>query len=324
MKFFQQKPFITQLLTFSVFLGSSVLFLLLTLTAWYTIDLPTQPLYPDTIRYHALISGLTWGLSVSFILRHLLLSKPLHLYSKIYYGAMMIVGVYFITQICLLCLLFSGDLRAILQPNGHTLSDFNLYYSIVTLIVVSMIILGQQYWPAKKTKTTAFKLQSKNKHHMIRFIKRVLIWDFLTGLRQTAKTMFQKKKTIQFPEEKIPLSPRFRGLLALRRYPNGEERCIACKLCEAVCPALAITIEAKVRSDGSRRTTRFDIDMFKCINCGFCEESCPVDSIVVTSEHHYVIRERGENILTKDKLLAIGDVCEPKLAQDRANDQPYR
>ncbi|MAH60785.1 MAG: NADH-quinone oxidoreductase subunit NuoI [Legionellales bacterium] len=159
---------------------------------------------------------------------------------------------------------------------------------------------------------------------MIRLIKRFLIWDFLTGLGQTAKTMFQKKKTIQFPEEKIPVSPRFRGLLALRRYPNGEERCIACKLCEAVCPALAITIEAKVRSDGSRRTTRFDIDMFKCINCGFCEESCPVDSIVVTSEHHYVVRERGENILTKDKLLAIGDMCEPKLAQDRANDQPYR
>ncbi|OUX65532.1 MAG: NADH-quinone oxidoreductase subunit I [Gammaproteobacteria bacterium TMED281] len=155
-------------------------------------------------------------------------------------------------------------------------------------------------------------------------IKRIFIWDILSGLYQTGKTMFKKKKTIQFPEEKIPVSPRFRGLLALRRYPNGEERCIACKLCEAVCPALAITIEAKVRDDGSRRTTRFDIDMFKCINCGLCEESCPVDSIVVTSEHHYVVRERGENILTKEKLLAIGDMCEPKLAQDRAEDQPYR
>lgn len=138
------------------------------------------------------------------------------------------------------------------------------------------------------------------------------------------KVFFQEKITIQFPEEQTPLSPRFRGLLALRRYPNGEERCIACKLCEAVCPALAITIESEQREDGSRRTTRYDIDMFKCINCGLCEESCPVDSIVVTPIHHYHISERGQNIMTKEKLLAVGDLMETQLAADRAADEKYR
>ena len=168
------------------------------------------------------------------------------------------------------------------------------------------------------------KIYKLFKHYLNSF----LLIDLLSGLRLTGKyfimNCFRNKITLQFPEESTPLSARFRGLLALRRYPNGEERCIACKLCEAVCPALAITIEAEVREDGSRRTSRYDIDMFKCINCGLCEESCPVDSIVVTPIHHYHMRARGENIMTKDKLLAIGDLMEKKLAADRADDRKYR
>ena len=156
------------------------------------------------------------------------------------------------------------------------------------------------------------------------YIKSFTLYDLMKGLMLTGKYFFKKKETVQFPEEHTPISPRFRGLLALRRYPNGEERCIACKLCEAVCPALAITIESEPRDDGSRRTTRYDIDMFKCINCGLCEESCPVDSIVVTPIQHYHISERGQNIMTKDKLLAVGDMLEDKLAADRAADAKYR
>lgn len=156
------------------------------------------------------------------------------------------------------------------------------------------------------------------------YVRSFLLLELLSGLKLTGKYFFKKKITVQFPEEHTPISPRFRGLLALRRYPNGEERCIACKLCEAVCPALAITIESQERDDGSRRTTRYDIDMFKCINCGLCEESCPVDSIVVTPIHHYHISERGQNIMTKEKLLALGDMMEPKLAADRAADEKYR
>ncbi|MCL5272929.1 MAG: NADH-quinone oxidoreductase subunit NuoI [Gammaproteobacteria bacterium] len=156
------------------------------------------------------------------------------------------------------------------------------------------------------------------------YVRSFLLLELLSGLKLTGKYFFKKKTTIQFPEEATPLSPRFRGLLALRRYPNGEERCIACKLCEAVCPALAITIESEQRDDGSRRTTRYDIDMFKCINCGLCEESCPVDSIVVTPVHHYHISKRGENIMTKDKLLSLGDLMEPQLAADRSADEKYR
>ncbi|MBI2785684.1 MAG: NADH-quinone oxidoreductase subunit NuoI [Legionella longbeachae] len=156
------------------------------------------------------------------------------------------------------------------------------------------------------------------------YLRSFLLLELLVGLKLTGKYFFKKKITVQFPEEKTPISPRFRGLLALRRYPNGEERCIACKLCEAVCPALAITIESEPREDGSRRTTRYDIDMFKCINCGLCEESCPVDSIVVTPIHHYHISERGQNIMTKEKLLALGDLMEPQLAADRAADEKYR
>ena len=156
------------------------------------------------------------------------------------------------------------------------------------------------------------------------YFRSFFLIELLMGLKLTGKYFFKKKITVQFPEERTPISPRFRGLLALRRYPNGEERCIACKLCEAVCPALAITIESEPREDGSRRTTRYDIDMFKCINCGLCEESCPVDSIVVTPIHHYHISERGQNIMTKEKLLAVGDLMEKKLAADRVADEPYR
>ena len=129
---------------------------------------------------------------------------------------------------------------------------------------------------------------------------------------------------MQYPEEHTPQSGRFRGLHALRRYPNGEERCIACKLCEAVCPALAITIESEQRADGTRRTTRYDIDLFKCIYCGFCEESCPVDSIVETNIHEYHFEKRGENIVDKAQLLAIGDRFETLIAAAREQDAPYR
>ena len=156
------------------------------------------------------------------------------------------------------------------------------------------------------------------------YVKSFTLWELLKGLALTGRYFFRKKITVRFPEEHTPISPRFRGVLALRRYPNGEERCIACKLCEAVCPALAITIEAEQREDGSRRTTRYDIDMFKCINCGFCEESCPVDSIVVTPIQHVAVLERGQNILTKEKLLAIGDQYEERLAADRLKDEKYR
>lgn len=164
----------------------------------------------------------------------------------------------------------------------------------------------------------------KTYRYIKHYIKSFLLIELLQGLKLTGKYFFKKKITVQFPEERTPLSPRFRGLLALRRYPNGEERCIACKLCEAVCPALAITIESDEREDGTRRTTRYDIDMFKCINCGLCEESCPVDSIVVTPIHHYHISERGQNIMTKDKLLAVGDLMEKRLASDRAADKDFR
>lgn len=156
------------------------------------------------------------------------------------------------------------------------------------------------------------------------FFKSYSLIDLLVGMKVTGKYFFKKKFTLQYPEERTPASPRFRGLHALRRYPNGEERCIACKLCEAVCPALAITIDAEPREDGSRRTTRYDIDLFKCIYCGFCEEACPTDSIVLTNLHDYHFEERGENIMTKDKLLAIGDRYEKDIARDRAEDKAYR
>ncbi len=144
------------------------------------------------------------------------------------------------------------------------------------------------------------------------------------GLGVTFRNYFRKDVTVQYPEEKTPQSARFRGLHALRRYPNGEERCIACKLCEAVCPALAITIEAEPSDDGTRRTTLYDIDLFKCIYCGFCEEACPVDAIVETRIHEYHMEERGENIMTKERLLAVGDKYETMIAADKAADADYR
>jgi NADH-quinone oxidoreductase subunit I len=156
-------------------------------------------------------------------------------------------------------------------------------------------------------------------------VKSFMLVELLKGLRLTGSQLFARKITIQFPEEKTPQSHRFRGLHALRRYPNGEERCIACKLCEAVCPALAITIESDLRpTDGTRRTTRYDIDLTKCIFCGFCEESCSVDSIVETHVLEYHGEKRGDLYFTKDMLLAIGDRYETEIAEARDADAPYR
>jgi NADH-quinone oxidoreductase subunit I len=151
-----------------------------------------------------------------------------------------------------------------------------------------------------------------------------MLVELLKGLKLTGRFMFSRKITVMYPEEKTPASPRMRGLHALRRYPNGEERCIACKLCEAVCPALAITIESEQRDDGTRRTTRYDIDLVKCIFCGLCEESCPVDSIVETRFIEYHGESRGDLLYTKPMLLAIGDKYEAEIAADRAADARYR
>src|SRR6266481_4749928 len=159
---------------------------------------------------------------------------------------------------------------------------------------------------------------------LTRYIKSFSFWDLLGGMRVTGKYFWKKKFTIQFPEEKTPASPRFRGLHALRRYPNGEERCIACKLCEAVCPALAIHIESEQREDGTRRTTRYDIDLVKCIFCGFCEEACPVDAIVETRILEYHGENRGDLYYTKPMLLAVGDRYEEQIAKDREQDARFR
>ena len=156
------------------------------------------------------------------------------------------------------------------------------------------------------------------------YFKSLLLLELFQGLWLTLKYLFKPKYTLMYPMEKTPQSPRFRGIHALRRYPNGEERCIACKLCEAVCPALAITIDSERREDGTRRTTRYDIDLFKCIYCGFCEESCPVDSIVETHIHEYHFDQRGQNIVTKPQLLEIGDRPEAEIAERRAADAPFR
>ncbi len=155
-------------------------------------------------------------------------------------------------------------------------------------------------------------------------VKSLFLQELIKGLSVTGRHLFKKKITVQYPDEKTPMSFRFRGLHAQRRYPNGEERCIACKLCEAVCPALAITIDSDVRDDGSRRTTRYDIDLSKCIFCGFCEEACPVDAIVETRIFEYHGENRDDLYYTKDKLLAVGDKMEDSIARDRKLDAPYR
>ena len=155
-------------------------------------------------------------------------------------------------------------------------------------------------------------------------VKSFTLWEFVKAHALTLKYFFKPKATINYPFEKNPLSPRFRGEHALRRYPNGEERCIACKLCEAVCPALAIHIESEQRADGTRRTTRYDIDLVKCIFCGFCEEACPVDAIVETSILEYHGEKRGDLYMTKPMLLAVGDRYEEQIARDRAQDARYR
>ena len=159
---------------------------------------------------------------------------------------------------------------------------------------------------------------------VVHYFKSLMLLELMQGLWLTLKYAFKPKYTLMYPMEKFPQSPRFRGLHALRRYPNGEERCIACKLCEAICPAVAITIESAERDDGSRRTTRYDIDLTKCIFCGFCEESCPVDSIVETHILEYHGEKRGDLYFTKDMLLAVGDKYEPEIAAARAADAKYR
>ncbi len=156
------------------------------------------------------------------------------------------------------------------------------------------------------------------------YLKSLMLTELLKGMRLTGRRMFDRKVTVQYPEEKTPQSHRFRGHHALRRYPNGEERCIACKLCEAVCPAVAITIESEQREDGTRRTTRYDIDLTKCIFCGFCEESCPVDSIVETRHFEYHGEQRGDLVVTKERLLEMGDRFEQQIAADRMQDAAYR
>ncbi|CAM8336176.1 NADH-quinone oxidoreductase subunit NuoI [Candidatus Methylopumilus planktonicus] len=156
------------------------------------------------------------------------------------------------------------------------------------------------------------------------FLSSLILIELLKGMLLTGRYFFARKITVQYPEERTPQSNRFRGLHALRRYANGEERCIACKLCEAVCPAMAITIESEEREDKTRRTTRYDIDLTKCIFCGFCEESCPVDSIVETRIFDYHGESRGDLLYTKEMLLAVGDKYEKQIAEDRAQDERFR
>lgn len=190
--------------------------------------------------------------------------------------------------------------------------QISLHKAIALVIITIMMLLASLLWR-----------QLARDISLSDMLKRFLLWDIFCGLSITGREFFKRKKTIQYPEEKTPKSPRFRGLLALRRYPNGQERCIACKLCEAVCPALAIKIESTERDDGTRRTTRFDIDAFKCIHCGLCEQACPVDSIVLTDESNYTL-DRATQIMSKKQLLAIGDKLEDKIAANLAEDEDFR
>src|SRR3569833_4559860 len=160
---------------------------------------------------------------------------------------------------------------------------------------------------------------------VVNYVRSLMLWELLIGPKLTGIYFFARKITVQYPEEKTPMSPRFRGLHAVRRYPNGEERCIACKLCEAICPAQAITIEAGPRrNDGTRRTTRYDIDMVKCIYCGLCQEACPVDAIVEGPNFEYATETREELYFDKDRLLANGDRWEREIAKNIALDAPFR
>ena len=160
--------------------------------------------------------------------------------------------------------------------------------------------------------------------NLFKYLKSFFLLELTKGLSLTLKYLFKKKVTINYPHEKNPISSRFRGEHALRRYSNGEERCIACKLCEAVCPAQAIVIEAEPRPDGSRRTTRYDIDMTKCIYCGFCQEACPVDAIVEGPNFEFSTETREELFYDKERLLANGDRWETEIAKNLKIDSPYR
>lgn len=159
---------------------------------------------------------------------------------------------------------------------------------------------------------------------VLRYVKSLFLLELQKGLLVTGRRFFKRKFTLYYPDEHTPKSPRFRGLHALRRYPNGEERCIACKLCEVVCPALCITIDSELREDGTRRTTRYDIDLFKCVYCGYCEESCPVDAIVMTHIHEFCFDQRGQEVIHKEELLQVGDENEARIASDRMQDARYR
>lgn len=329
MTFFIKYKKTTQFALIAAGLGLFVLFYLLNLLSWYTLDPATSPLSPTWIRRQAWLSGLIWAITIFIGGRWVLLNKrpPIHV-SWPYGITLKLWMLQMLIQVIHIANLFSNTLRDFWTPYGPTLTY--VYNSAAIICLIGFVV--SYFWyrnfpkpsykpPVKKNKPSS---RPKKDSQSMHYLKRFLMIDIFKGLMHTGRNIFKPSKTLQFPDEKMPTSPRFRGILALRKYPNGEERCIACKLCEAVCPALAITIEAEPRKDGSRRTKRFDIDMFKCINCGFCEEACPVDSIVVTSEHHYVVRNRGENILTKEKLLAIGDRCEQQIALDRAQDEQYR
>lgn len=157
-----------------------------------------------------------------------------------------------------------------------------------------------------------------------RFFRAYFLTELLQGLAVTGRNLFRQKVTQHYPDAKTPTSVRFRGLHALRRYPNGEERCIGCKLCEAACPAVCITIDSVEREDGTRRASRYDIDLFKCIYCGYCEEACPVDAIVMTPIQEFYFDRRGNEVINKEQLLSIGDRYEEQIQADRAEDAGYR